>query len=66
MGIFTIVSIAVAAVIFIVGVVLLKKNVRPILGFLMVIFALVIFIGMSMSAKEIEKSVTKIVSRVSK
>jgi len=63
MTIFTIVVISIAIVLFVIGVILLKKNIRPILGFILLIFALVMFIGMSMSSSEIERTLTNIVSR---
>lgn len=63
MSVFTISTLAFALVIFIIGVVLLKKNIKPILGFFLLIIALVLFIGMSMSSQEIEKTVNKIVEK---
>lgn len=66
MSLFTIIVLAVALVILIIGVILLKKNTKPIFGFLLVIIALVLVIGMTMSSKEIEKTVNRIVERTLK
>lgn len=61
MNLFTIIVLSLAVVLLVTGAILLKKNVRPILGFFLLIFALALFIGITMDPKGFEREVTGIV-----
>ncbi len=46
------------------GIILLVRNIRPILGFLLLVFALALIIGISYDAPGIERELTKFWSKV--
>ena len=64
MTIFTIIVLSLAVVLLITGAVLLKKNIKPILGFILLIFALALFIGVTMDPKGFQNGITGIVGLV--
>ena len=62
MNIFTIIVLCLAAGLLITGAVLLKKNIKPILGFFLLIIALILLIGVTMDPKGFENGITGLVS----
>ena len=61
MDIFTqplvIIVISITAILFIVGIVLMAKNIKPIMGFFCLVFALALLIGVLMDPKGFESGV---------
>lgn len=62
MTLFTIIVLSLAVALLVTGAILLKKNLKPILGFFLLIFALALFIGITMDPSGLFKEVTGIVS----
>lgn len=57
MSLFTIIVISIAGILFITGVILMAKNIKPIMGFFCVVFALALLIGVLMDPKGFEAGI---------
>jgi hypothetical protein len=55
---FMIIVICIAAVLLVTGIILLAKNIKPIMGFFFLVFAIALLIGVLMDPKNFQYGVT--------
>lgn len=63
---FLIVVIAIVLTLMIIGIILMARNIRPILGLLLLIFAVAMIIGVSYDEKGLKRELNKFWSNVTK
>jgi hypothetical protein len=64
MSFFTIVVLIIDALLFITGIILMAKNIKPIMGFFCLVFALALLIGILMDQRGFEAGVRSVFTSV--
>jgi hypothetical protein len=57
MSLFTIIIISISGLLFLTGIFLMAKNIKPIMGFFCLVFALALFIGVLMDPVNFERGI---------
>ena len=57
MNLFTIIVLSITALLFIIGIILMAKNIKPIMGFFCLVFALALLIGILMDPAGFERGI---------
>jgi hypothetical protein len=57
MSLFTIIIISIVGLLFLTGIILMAKNIKPIMGFFCLVFALALLIGVLMDPKGFESGI---------